>query len=91
MSVCYFLPCILILPGRVPDNLLALHTVLMSSADKLQADKDRHPNSNELLYAGPFGGGIILSLLLMASEGLKPIGLLKEMRVMKQRLYQWDK
>ena len=91
MSVCYFLPCILILPGRVPGNLLALHTVLMSSADKLQADKDRYPNSNELLYAGPFGGGIILSLLLMASEGLKPIGLLKKMRVMKQRLYQWDK
>ena len=75
----------------MPGNLLALHTVLVSSADKLQADKDRHLNSNELLYAGPFGDGIILSLLLMASEGLKPMRLLKKMRVMKQRLYQWDK
>ena len=69
----------------MPGNLLALCTVLVSSADKLQADKDRHLNSNELLYAGPFGRGQILSQLLMASEGLKPMGLLKKMRLTKQQ------
>lgn len=81
-------PAYLILPWHVPGNIFALQGVLVASTVKLQGSKDRHLNSNELaVFQGLLVGNFIL---LLWQVSLKPVGRLKKMRAMKQRLYQWD-
>ena len=65
-----------------PAGCVHVHT------EELKGSKDHHFSSNGM---AAFQGLLLKILSLMASKGLKPMGLPRKMRAMKPRLFLWEK